>query len=160
MSRIEADHPGVLMAVAAGNKPAVPADPTQIRMFERAKVTPADDISAVEEERIRKPTVQASPKRPDKASVQALAAQLLERFGAGGTSTEQDRKILRSLIKESAPSGKQQELLLFDLLAVIKGKPGNGYCTALMNSELRWLIPRNAIVYNMLSNGHKLELES
>ncbi|WP_036771283.1 YopR family T3SS polymerization control protein [Photorhabdus australis] len=66
---------------------------------------------------------------------------------------------LRAIVREFAPTGRQQETVLLKVLGKIEPISGNEYLSDLIRRELKTLIPRNGMVDNLLRNSHKLDLE-
>ncbi|EQC01036.1 YopR family T3SS polymerization control protein [Photorhabdus temperata] len=65
----------------------------------------------------------------------------------------------RAVVREFAPTGRQQETVLLKVLGEIKSLDGNEYLSDLIRRELQTLIPRNGMVDNLIRNSHKLDLE-
>ncbi|NHB87029.1 YopR family T3SS polymerization control protein [Photorhabdus tasmaniensis] len=65
----------------------------------------------------------------------------------------------RAIVREFAPTGRQQETVLLKVLSEIKSLDGNEYLSDLIRRELQTLIPRNGMVDNLIRNSHKLDLE-
>ncbi len=70
-----------------------------------------------------------------------------------------DMPELRKIVREFAPTGRQQETVLLKILGKIETIPGNEYLSDLIRQELKTLIPRNGMVDNLIRNSHKLDLE-
>ncbi|MBS9422193.1 YopR family T3SS polymerization control protein [Photorhabdus caribbeanensis] len=70
-----------------------------------------------------------------------------------------DMPELRKIVREFAPTGRQQETVLLKILGKIEPMPGNEYLSDLIRQELKTLIPRNGMVDNLIRNSHKLDLE-
>ncbi|NHB95804.1 YopR family T3SS polymerization control protein [Photorhabdus stackebrandtii] len=66
---------------------------------------------------------------------------------------------LRAIVREFAPTGRQQETVFLKVLGEIKSLDGNEYLSDLIRRELKTLIPRNGMVDNLIRNSHKLDLE-
>ncbi|NHB90819.1 YopR family T3SS polymerization control protein [Photorhabdus cinerea] len=66
---------------------------------------------------------------------------------------------LRAIVREFAPTGRQQETVLLKVLGKIEPLAGNEYLSDLIQRELKTLIPRNGMMDNLLRNSHKLDLE-
>ncbi|EYU17335.1 YopR family T3SS polymerization control protein [Photorhabdus aegyptia] len=70
-----------------------------------------------------------------------------------------DMPELKKIVREFAPTGRQQETVLLKILGKIEPMPGNEYLSDLIRQELKTLIPRNGMVDNLIRNSHKLDLE-
>lgn len=102
---------------------------------------------------------------PDKALLAELVAPvkeaILARFGqrTGPVIPVIDLPELRGLLREFDPLGKRRETVLLEVLATTP-KGGEGKHVAdLLRRELMTLLPRNAMVDNLLRNSHAIDLE-
>lgn len=105
---------------------------------------------------------QAEPRRKElkEALMGGFSERLLAQFGESQAGPELDRLALKAQLKELGPFGKQQETLLFNVLAEIKGVEGSDYLAGLVRRELQVRIPMNALLDNLMRNTHKPDLES
>ncbi|RAW95022.1 MULTISPECIES: YopR family T3SS polymerization control protein [unclassified Photorhabdus] len=87
--------------------------------------------------------------------------QLWSQFGGltGNIKPSLDMPELRKIVREFAPTGRQQETVLLKILGKIEPIPGNEYLNDLIRQELKTLIPRNGMVDNLMRNSHKPDLE-
>lgn len=105
---------------------------------------------------------QAEPRRKElkEALMGGFTDRLLVQFTEPQAGPELDRLALKAQLKELAPFGKQQEALLFNVLAEIKNVAGSDYLAGLVRRELQVQIPLNAMLDNLMRNTHKPDLES
>ncbi|MCA6219668.1 YopR family T3SS polymerization control protein [Photorhabdus antumapuensis] len=87
--------------------------------------------------------------------------QLWSQFGGltGNIKPPLDMPELRKIVREFAPTSRQQETVLLKVLGKIESIPGNEYLSDLIKQELKTLIPLNGMVTNMMQNSHKPDLE-
>ncbi|MNJ30564.1 Yop protein translocation protein H [compost metagenome] len=98
--------------------------------------------------------------RVGKAPAHELAQLLLERFGTPDKGPKQDRLALQAYLHEHIPLGKHQETALLMVLGELKGGgKQTDYLVDLIHDDLKWLIPRNGMLTNLLRNSYKPELE-
>ncbi|ALP39849.1 YopR family T3SS polymerization control protein [Aeromonas schubertii] len=102
---------------------------------------------------------------PDKALLAELVAPvkeaILARFGqrTGPVIPAIDLPELRGLLREFDPLGKRRETVLLEVLAATTKGEGGAHMAELLRRELMTLLPRNAMVDNLLRNSHAIDLE-
>ncbi|WP_368163802.1 YopR family T3SS polymerization control protein [Aeromonas sp. R6-2] len=102
---------------------------------------------------------------PDKGLLAELVAPvkeaILARFGqrTGPVIPAIDLPELRGLLREFDPLGKRRETVLLEVLAATTKGEGGAHMAELLRRELMTLLPRNAMVDNLLRNSHAIDLE-
>ncbi|MCG8291432.1 YopR/YscH family type III secretion effector [Pseudomonas entomophila] len=91
-------------------------------------------------------------------AAERLAQLLQERFGTPRNGLEQDRQALHDYLRHYMPLPKQRETALFDVLGKLGGE-GTRYLNQLVNAELQYLIPRNALMVTPNAHPRNLDLE-
>ncbi|MET2846398.1 YopR family T3SS polymerization control protein [Vibrio owensii] len=103
-----------------------------------------------------------SAKGTDKASPELLASLEQELLGSfsGRLLAEppKDRQELKALLSEHFPLGAQKEQALWHSWAELKDIPDQASVLDMVRKELSFVIQKNAMVKNMLTYSHKLDL--
>ncbi|MEZ8291511.1 YopR family T3SS polymerization control protein [Vibrio sp. 10N.237.312.B06] len=103
-----------------------------------------------------------SAKGTDKASPELLALfkhELLGSFSGRLLATPpKDRRELKALLSEHFPLGAQKEQALWHCWGELKDIPAQATVLEVVRKELSFVIQKNAMVKNMLSYSHKLDL--
>ncbi|MEF1262771.1 YopR family T3SS polymerization control protein, partial [Vibrio harveyi] len=103
-----------------------------------------------------------SAKGTDKASPELLASLEQELLGSfsGRLLAEppKDRQELKALLSEHFPLGAQKEQALWHSWAELKDIPDQAPVLDMVRKELSFVIQKNAMVKNMLTYSHKLDL--
>ncbi len=79
-------------------------------------------------------------------------------FGALISGTPKDRQELKALLSEHFPLGAQKEQALWHSWAELKDIPDQAPVLDMVRKELSFVIQKNAMVKNMLTYSHKLDL--
>lgn len=134
-------------------------DPSEKQRFEQAlRVEPTARERAVDDQSLNAPAFDQSLQA--KGPAHDLAQLLLERFGTPDKGPKGDRLALQAYLREHIPLGKRQEMALLQVLGELKGGgPQTDYLDGLIRDDLKWLIPRNAMLTNLLRHSYKPELD-
>jgi len=87
-----------------------------------------------------------------------LAQLLEERFGKPRDGLEQDRQAMHDYLRQLIVLPKTRETALIEVLGKLEGEKA-GYLNELVNAELQYLIPRNALLITPATHSPNLDLE-